>query len=269
METIFINEGNLRDFQKQAVSKIIALGFFDGLHAGHRQVIAQAKKLAKQNDQHFAVMSFTPHPKVVLSNGNVQVPQIMNFYEKQHQLEKLGVDTLYMIEFTKEFAALSPQQFVKDYLLDLKVVHVVAGFDFTYGQKGHGNLDRMVDDAKGQLSVTKVKKVVFAGEKISSSCIRAKLINGEVDMMPFLLGDFYETTSHWNGVELIPSTECLVPGNGKYSVVITNGKKRLQTEVIIKDGQYLCPYRIPPSFIGNVRLKWKKQIYAEQAVQSN
>ncbi|MFJ8235326.1 FAD synthetase family protein [Ureibacillus sp. NPDC094379] len=269
METIFINKNNLADYQKQATSKIIALGYFDGLHAGHRKVITEAKKLAKLHQQQFAVMSFTPHPKVVLSDGKLQVPKLMSLSEKQDQLEQLGVDILYMVEFTKEFASLNPEQFVNNYLLGLKVVHVVAGFDFTYGHKGIGNLDRLIDDANGQLAVTKVKKVELDGEKISSSCIRERITNGEVDMLPYFLGHYYESKGSWNGTELSLSTECMIPRNGNYIVVIKQGNKKIQTELMVNEGRIQCNERLPQSFIGTVHLEWKKQIYTNEYIYSN
>ena len=67
----------------------------------------------------------------------------MPLSEKEKMLEQLGVDTFYIVQFDKEFASLSPEQFVSQYLVNLGVVHAVAGFDFSYGSRGLGNMDRL------------------------------------------------------------------------------------------------------------------------------
>ena len=114
---------------------VMALGFFDGLHNGHREVVKTALRMAKEKSA-VAVMSFFPHPKSVLSDGKIQVDYLMPLSEKEKMLRELGVDLFYIVEFTKEFAALSPEQYVAKYLLNLGVIHAVAGFDFSYGFKG-------------------------------------------------------------------------------------------------------------------------------------
>ena len=114
----------------------MALGFFDGLHQGHRKVIQTALQKAKEKSLPLSVMSFFPDPKTVLSNGKKQVCYLMPLYEKEKMLEQLGVDRFYMVRFDKEFASLSPEQFVFQYLVKLGVLHAVAGFDFSYGSRG-------------------------------------------------------------------------------------------------------------------------------------
>ena len=70
-------------------------------------------------------------------------------------LQKLGVDTFYIVEFDQEFASLSPEEFVINYLTNLGVIHAVAGFDFTYGHKGKGNMERLKSDSGGLIETTK------------------------------------------------------------------------------------------------------------------
>ena len=112
----------------------------------------------------------------------------MPLSEKEERLESLGVDTFYIVEFDKEFAALPPEEFAAKYLVELGVVHAVAGFDFCYGYKGAGNMDRLSNDSGKLIDVTKVEKVGFQGEKISSTRIRERLLTGNVEELPHLLG---------------------------------------------------------------------------------
>ena len=86
-------------------------------------------------------------------------------------LNRLGVDIFYLVDFTFDFAALSPKQFVETYLLKLGVTHAVAGFDFSYGSKGAGNLKHIPDDSKNQNSCNEVQCVDTRVKKLSSTAI--------------------------------------------------------------------------------------------------
>lgn len=151
---------------------VMALGYFDGVHLGHQQVIKTAREEATKRGLPLALMSFRPHPINVLSKGRRSVPQLTTLSEKQNCLKQLGVDYFYLVEFTMEFAALSPKKFVEDYLCQLRVAHAVAGFDFTYGAKGVAKVEQITEDSSGKIPITKVPCIHFRGEKISSSAIR-------------------------------------------------------------------------------------------------
>ena len=267
METIFLNQETLHEWQKNPLQKVMALGYFDGLHAGHCRVIETAKLEAMRQNKRLAVMSFTSHPKFVLSDGKQQVPHLMTLRAKQSKLEQLSVETLYMVDFTKEFASLSPQKFVHDYLINLGVVHAVAGFDFSYGYKGAGHLDRLESDSGGKVTATKVAKVEYAGEKISSTCIRGKLANGLVSEMPHLLGHYYETRGHWNGIELQTNEQCMLPSVGRYETVVKANRNAIRTEIIVQDkGELIFPKRLPVDYIGNVLIEWRQQVLVYEKV---
>ena len=117
METIYVNRENLCNWQEKAKPNVMALGFFDGLHNGHCEVIKTALQEAKEKNVSLAVMSFFPHPKTVISNGKKQVCYLMPPSEKEEMLRQLGVDTFYFVEFDMEFASLSPEEFVAKYLI--------------------------------------------------------------------------------------------------------------------------------------------------------
>lgn len=171
----------------------MTLGFFDGVHIGHQCVIDTAKKIAEEKKVELAVITFYPHPKEILNNGKDPFRYITPMSEKEDALACLGINKLYVIEFNRELAVLPPKNFIDQYVLGLNAVHVVAGFDFTYGYKGKGNMDTIELDGNGRYQVTKVPKVDCEGQKISSTLIRETLRKGEVEMLPAYLGDFYET----------------------------------------------------------------------------
>src|SRR5699024_2637469 len=115
-----------------------AIGFFDGIHKGHQKVIKTAIKTTKANQMESGVITFHPHPSVVLDKEQPQVKYITPMRRKQEILQQLGVDRLYVISFNHELASLTPQQFIDHFIIGLNIKHLVAGFDFTYGHKGQG-----------------------------------------------------------------------------------------------------------------------------------
>ena len=223
METIYLNKQNLMKWQQKAKTNVMALGFFDGLHLGHCKVIKTASKKAKEMGVSISVMSFFPHPRTVISNGKKQVCYLMPLSEKEKLLQNLGVDTFYIVEFDQEFASLSPEQFVAHYIVQLGVIHAVAGFDFSYGFKGMGKIDRLQMDSKGVIGTTVVEKMEFMGEKISSTCIRERMIKGKVDEVPIFLGRIYEVEGEWDGYTLKTYPHYTIPAPGRYAVTLRKG----------------------------------------------
>lgn len=260
METIYINSDNLADWQEKAEACVMALGFFDGIHFGHREVIKTALRIAKEKSVQLAVMSFFPHPKSVLSNGEKHIDYLMPLSVKEKILRGLGVDTFYIVEFTREFAALSPEQYVKNYLVNLGVIHAVAGFDFTYGSRGSGNLETLQDDSEGIIDVTKVEKVACRGEKISSTSIRERLAAGNVEELPDFLGCCYEIEGMWDGQSFKLNPYYTLPAAGKYAVTINIGNLSKFSEVIVEEKHLKPVSELPLYMIGELSIVWQQRI---------
>lgn len=172
----------------------IALGYFDGVHRGHQQVIHEAKEHALVKGIHSAVMTFDPHPSVVLGKNKTHVQYITPLAEKIQIMDRLGIDYLFIIHFTSEFANLLPQEFIDQYLIGLNVQHVVAGFDFTYGRMGKGTMETLPFHSRSKFTYSVVPKLTQADEKVSSTRIRNLLKEGRTDELPGLLGRFYTTS---------------------------------------------------------------------------
>jgi riboflavin kinase/FMN adenylyltransferase len=262
METIYLNRDNLRTWQERAKPKVIALGCFDGLHNGHCKVINTAFEKASEINVELALMSFFPHPKTVVTNGKRQVDYLMPLSEKEEKLCSLGVDTFYIVEFDLEFAALSPEQFVANYLVQLGVIHAVAGFDYCYGNRGVGNMDRLQHDSGGLIDVTKVEKVDYQGEKVSSTCIRERLLAGKVEELPHFLGSFYEIKCDWDGEVLKPHPYYTLPAPGRYAITLKKDMKMIKTEVIVTDNKaslpLTCTTEIPPFMKEGLSIIWNR-----------
>ncbi|NRD78884.1 bifunctional riboflavin kinase/FAD synthetase [Bacillus sp. BRMEA1] len=172
----------------------MALGYFDGVHRGHKQVIAEAKKQAIVKGLNSAVMTFDPHPSVVLGRSEQHVQYITPLSEKEKIMEREGIDYLFIVHFTHEFANLLPQEFVDQFIIGLNVRHVVAGYDFTYGRMGKGTMETLPFHSREKFTYSIVPKLTEGDEKVSSTRIRSLIKTGRMQELPALLGRFYTTT---------------------------------------------------------------------------
>ncbi|UOR12687.1 bifunctional riboflavin kinase/FAD synthetase [Halobacillus amylolyticus] len=187
MKTIELSASD-SDFSFDLNPSAVAVGFFDGVHKGHQEVITTAQNKADQLGLASAVMTFDPHPSVVLNKAVQHARYITPLSEKQDILETMEVDYLFVVRFDQSLAALSPQQFVDDFFIGLNIKHVVAGFDFSYGHKGKGSMETLPEHAQGRLTYTVVEKVEQESSKVSSTRIRKLLDDGEVIEVSELLG---------------------------------------------------------------------------------
>ncbi|MBR7552935.1 bifunctional riboflavin kinase/FAD synthetase [Allobacillus sp. GCM10007491] len=174
----------------------LAVGFFDGVHRGHQQVIQAAIDYASENDLESAVMTFDPHPLAVLKNEPLSNFLLTSLEEKVAIFEKMGIRYLFVVTFNKDLAKLSPQEFVDKFFIDLSIQHVSAGFDYSFGHKGAGKIHDMDQYARGKLTYTVVDKVTFESEKVSSTRIRELLNQGQPEQVKELLGRAYTLTGH-------------------------------------------------------------------------
>ncbi|WP_100333726.1 bifunctional riboflavin kinase/FAD synthetase [Bacillus alkalisoli] len=214
-------------------STVMALGFFDGIHLGHQKVIKTAINHANKTNRKSAVLTLDPHPSVVLGRDIQHIRYITPISEKKRILEQLGVDILYIVNFSHQFASLEPQQFVDQYIIDLHVEHVVAGFDFSYGRLGKGTMQTLPFHSRQVFSQTIVDKLANGEEKVSSTLVRKQLMDGKVDELTETLGRNYSisgTVSHGDkrgrkigfptaNVQL--NDEFLLPKTGVYAVKLT------------------------------------------------
>ncbi|SDQ07748.1 riboflavin biosynthesis protein RibF [Carnobacterium viridans] len=173
---------------------VLALGFFDGVHRGHQEVIGRAKKIAEKNQLKLAVMTFNQHPSIVFKKLNPDYHKYLSTVSRKEELmEKIGVDFLYEVDFTSAFAGLAPQEFVEQYIIGLHAQTVVAGFDYSFGKKEVASMEHLPLYAKDRFEIVVVEKQLLKEDKISSTRIRLALEIGDMDAANNLLGYVYAT----------------------------------------------------------------------------
>ena len=170
---------------------VIALGNFDGVHKGHMELINKAVARADDLNIKSSILLFNEHTDNLIKVGKKDI--ITTNQTKFKILENLGVDIIYLINFTREFMAYTPKMFLKDFLADnLKIKGVVVGYDYTYGYKKTGDVDFLKENKDLFDSVDIINQITSHGEKISSTLIRSLIEEGRIKEANDLLSRPYK-----------------------------------------------------------------------------
>ena len=156
---------------------IVVIGNFDGVHRGHQQILNRAKALA--GDEKIIALTFDPHPVSIFAPE--RAPSLLTILTDKIELLKIhNADQVAVIKFTKEFASMSPEDFVKKVLVEqLKASKVIVGENFTYGYKAEGNVDSLKAHTEFETIVLDLQ--TDDADAISSTRIRKAIVNGEVE----------------------------------------------------------------------------------------
>lgn len=253
---------------------VLILGFFDGVHRGHQEVIQRGIEIAREKGIKAAVMTFNRHPGIVYRSFDMtQYAYLTPLKRKEELMEKFGVDILYEVNFTSKFGSLSPQEFVDQYIVGWNAKVVVAGFDYTYGKKDIANMETLPDYAKGRFEVVTVSKKEEEQKKISSTRVRQVISDGKIDEANELLGYVYETsgfvihgdargrTLGYPTANIYPHPYVFIPKRGVYAV-------KMYVDDEWHDGMASIGYNVTfesrRSYSVEVHLfDFKKEIYGE------
>jgi riboflavin kinase/FMN adenylyltransferase len=200
----------------------VAVGTFDGVHLGHREVIAGSD----------TVLTFEPHPTAVIQPG--AAPRLLTDMKRKARLvDSLGARELVVIPFDGDFAARSAQQFVDDVLVgSLGATHVAVGENFRFGHKARGDAELLRADERFQTRVVQLLEI--DGEVVSSSHIRGLVLGGAVDYAGRLLGDPFTLCGEvvhgdrrgrelgYPTANIVPDPAYVTPGHGVYAARATS-----------------------------------------------
>ena len=174
---------------EQIKSSVITIGTFDGVHVGHQQIIHRLVDTARKNDLQALVLTFFPHPRMVIQN-DANVKLINTIDEKAKQLEQLGVDHLVVKEFTKSFSRLTALEYVRDILVNkLKVKHIIVGYDHHFGRNRTANINELKEfGAFYDFEVTEIEPQEVDDVAVSSTKIRSAILKGNIPTANKFLG---------------------------------------------------------------------------------
>lgn len=184
---------NINDF-KDKPAVVLTIGSFDGVHLAHLPIIEEVVRQAKSCNSSSLVITFEPHPQLVLKKDN-NFKILTTFSEKTGKLAKLNIDYLLVPEFNKALYSLSPHDFIDLLLKYLDVKGIVIGYNHTFGKDKAGNFDLLKNlRTKYGFKVTRIPMLNIDENKISSSQIRTKLFNCDIKGANKLLGYYYNFT---------------------------------------------------------------------------
>lgn len=178
----------ITDITKSYPNIIVALGMFDGMHIGHQSIVRRALEIADETGGIGAVFTFNNHPLSVLAKDRMPL-QIGSPELRASILEKMGVEVLFNIPFTREFSRLSPEKFLELLRDNLAPHYVVTGANFTFGRQGKGTqrlLQRVGKDYGFHAEICPT--VLAEGRPVSSTRIRELLREGDLDTVNGFLG---------------------------------------------------------------------------------
>ncbi len=172
-----------------ATGSVVTIGNFDGVHLGHQAVLATARMQADMLGVPLVALTFEPHPRAVLRPEDAPV-RLTSFARKAELLGSYGADGVYVIDFTKEYARTSPQDFITETLIGaLKAKCVVVGNDFSFGRDRSAGLTLLRELApRYGYTVEEVAPFIVNGDVCSSSRIRNLLADGKTSAAEALLG---------------------------------------------------------------------------------
>jgi len=218
-----------------AVNPVVTIGTFDGVHLGHRKIIARLKEIASEMQGESVIFTFFPHPRQVVTPEEHNLRLINTLPEKIELLRQSGIDHLIVFPFTLEFSKLSYQEFVKQVLIDqIRTSCLVVGYDHKFGQNRKGDYEYLANCAeKYHFKIERLGALLVDEINVSSTRIREALENGNILTANKYLGYHYEL--HGRVVEgekigrkigyptaNIEASEVtkLIPGYGVYAVKI-------------------------------------------------
>lgn len=256
---------------------VATIGFFDGVHRGHRYLIKNVIELAKEMGIESTVVTFDQHPRQVLNTS--YKPQLLSSYdEKLLMLSKTGVDNCVVLPFTPTIAQLSARDFMKSILYDrLSVQSLIIGYDNRFGHNRTEGFDDYVRYGESfGMKVIQGQVLQISGVNVSSSVVRSFISEGEVEMAERCLGYPYTLVGTVVGGEQIgrnigfptanlkvDNTDKLIPSPGVYAV-----KVHLEGNISDKYGMMNIGRR--PTFNGSTQtlethiLRFSDDIYGKK-----
>ncbi len=183
---------NLNSFQKPINKTVVTIGTFDGVHIGHKFVLNKVIELAKSHDYKSIVLTFFPHPRMVLQQDS-SIKLLNTIKEREFLISKIEIDNLIIHPFDLDFSRLSAEEFVKDILVEkLNVGIIIIGHDHRFGRNRTANIDDLIEYGKEyDFEVQEISAKEINEIAVSSTKIRTALLDGNISIANSYLGYNY------------------------------------------------------------------------------
>ena len=225
---------NSLDNFKSDFKTIVTIGTFDGVHVGHRYIINYLNKIAKREGGESVLLTFSPHPRLVINKEHSHLKLIDTLDEKKEKLKNLGLQNFVVQKFTKKFSRIKYVNFVRDILVKkLNVDHLVIGYDHQFGRNREGSIKELQELSKlYNFKVEEIPPQKQEDVSISSTKIRNLLLEGDIETANkylannFLLsgtvidGEKIGRTINYPTANISFDKDKLIPKAGVYAVTI-------------------------------------------------
>jgi riboflavin kinase/FMN adenylyltransferase len=246
---------------KKLNNAVVTIGTFDGVHYGHQKIIKRLCELAKSTGGESVILTFFPHPRMIIDPENQDLKMINTIKEKAEILANLGVDHLIITPFTRDFSNLEATNYIKNILIDtIGTKQIIVGYDHRFGKDRKGGMVELQASAKiYDYQITEIPEQDINDVAVSSTKIRKALLDGDVSLAseylgyhfsisgPVIKGDKIGRTIGFPTANIfVEETYKLIPGDGIYAVTVEMsselGDKSLELEFKTHNSQ-LVTYR--------------------------
>ena len=174
---------------------VLTQGTFDGIHLGHQKILKRIVNEAKKSHAKSVLLTFYPHPRLVLYPDDNELKLLTTLHEKSDWLREFGLDYLIVLPFTKELSRLEPYEFVKMLNSHLNITKFIIGYDHRFGKNREGDIDDLMEYAKiFEFEVEEISRHDIDDCKVSSSTIRTSILEGNIVLAGKLLGRRFALT---------------------------------------------------------------------------
>ncbi len=186
---VFYDPDQLPEFKKA----VLTIGSFDGVHAGHQKILQQVRELAAEIGGESVVITFHPHPRLLLYPKEKTVQLLSTTEEKVRLIEQYGIDKLVVVPFTMDFAGQEPEQYIRDFLVGKFHPHtIVIGYDHRFGKKRKGDIHYLRKNAtRYGYRVVEIPPQLVEDVAVSSTKIRQAIKLGKIQRATKLLNHYY------------------------------------------------------------------------------
>lgn len=220
---------------------VVTSGTFDGVHVGHQKIFSRLREVASRNFGETVVITYWPHPRLVLHPEDDSLKLLNTFEEKAELLKDQGIQHLIRIPFTKEFSQLTSGQFIQQVLVKtIGTRKLVIGYDHHFGKNREGSFEQLKLNAhRYGFDVEEIPRQEVDHVAVSSTKIRRALEEGDIDTANHFLGQPYRITGMVVTGDKIGKTlgyptanieidtkYKLIPADGIYAVTVTHGHRR-------------------------------------------